>query len=53
MKTYFATNETARRDWVIVDAAGQTLGRLATEIARRLAEENGHAGSDNRLALFL
>jgi large subunit ribosomal protein L13 len=36
MKTYFATNETARRDWVVVDAAGKTLGRLATEIARRL-----------------
>jgi large subunit ribosomal protein L13 len=36
MSTYFATNETARRDWVVVDAAGQTLGRLATEVARRL-----------------
>jgi large subunit ribosomal protein L13 len=36
MKTYFATNETARRDWVIFDASGKTLGRLATEIARRL-----------------
>lgn len=36
MKTYFATNETARRDWVVLDAEGQTLGRLATEIARRL-----------------
>ena len=36
MKTYFATNETARRDWVVVDATGKTLGRLATEIARRL-----------------
>ena len=36
MKTYFATNENARRDWVVVDADGQVLGRLATEIARRL-----------------
>ena len=36
MKTYFATNETARRDWVVFDAEGKTLGRLATEIARRL-----------------
>jgi large subunit ribosomal protein L13 len=36
MKTYFATNENARRDWVVLDAAGQTLGRLATEIACRL-----------------
>ncbi len=25
-----------RRDWYVVDAAGKTLGRLATELARRL-----------------
>jgi large subunit ribosomal protein L13 len=25
-----------RRDWYVVDAEGKTLGRLATEIARRL-----------------
>ena len=25
-----------KRDWYVVDAAGKTLGRLATEIARRL-----------------
>jgi large subunit ribosomal protein L13 len=36
MKTYFAKPETAQRDWIVVDASGQTLGRLATEIARRL-----------------
>jgi large subunit ribosomal protein L13 len=36
MKTYNATNETASHNWFIVDAAGKTLGRLATEIARRL-----------------
>ena len=36
MKTYTAKNETVRRDWYVVDAAGKTLGRLATEIARRL-----------------
>lgn len=36
MKTYFATNETVKRDWVLLDADGKTLGRLATEIARRL-----------------
>jgi large subunit ribosomal protein L13 len=36
MKTYFATNENARREWVLVDAEGKTLGRLATEVARRL-----------------
>ena len=36
MKTFFATNETAKRDWVVVDAEGKVLGRLATEVARRL-----------------
>lgn len=36
MKTYTATPATIRRDWLIVDAAGKTLGRLATEIASRL-----------------
>lgn len=36
MKTYTATNQTVRRDWYVVDAAGKTLGRLATEIASRL-----------------
>ncbi|NLZ78935.1 MAG: 50S ribosomal protein L13, partial [Gammaproteobacteria bacterium] len=35
MKTFTAKNETVQRDWYIVDAAGQTLGRLATEIASR------------------
>ena len=36
MKTYFASNETAKRDWVVLDAEGKVLGRLATEVARRL-----------------
>lgn len=36
MKTYNATNETARHNWYVVDAAGQTLGRLASEVAKRL-----------------
>ena len=36
MSTYFATNQTAKRDWVVLDAAGKPLGRVATEIARRL-----------------
>ena len=36
MKTYTAKRETVRRDWYVVDAEGKTLGRLATEIARRL-----------------
>ena len=36
MKTYSAKPETVKRDWYVVDAAGKTLGRLATEVARRL-----------------
>lgn len=36
MKTYVAKPESVKRDWYVVDANGKTLGRLATEIARRL-----------------
>lgn len=36
MKTISAKNETVKRDWYVVNADGKTLGRLATEIARRL-----------------
>ena len=36
MKTFSAKAETVKRDWYLVDANGKTLGRLATEIARRL-----------------
>ena len=33
MKTYVANPAERERNWVVVDAAGQTLGRLATQIA--------------------
>ncbi len=36
MKTFSANPATVKRDWYIVDAEGKTLGRLASEIARRL-----------------
>ena len=36
MKTFSAKPAEVRRDWFVVDATGKTLGRLATEIARRL-----------------
>lgn len=36
MTTFSAKPETVKRDWYVVDAAGKTLGRLATEIASRL-----------------
>lgn len=36
MKTFNAKAETVKRDWYVVDASGKTLGRVASEIARRL-----------------
>jgi len=36
MKTIFASPERVKRDWYVVDAAGKTLGRLASEVAFRL-----------------
>jgi large subunit ribosomal protein L13 len=35
-KTFVATPATAERNWLVVDANGQTLGRLATQIADAL-----------------
>src|ERR1700709_1812523 len=36
MKTYVANANDRERDWLVVDATGQTLGRLATQIADTL-----------------
>ncbi|MFT7286582.1 MAG: large subunit ribosomal protein L13 [Halieaceae bacterium] len=36
MKTYSAKLGEVSHDWFVVDAAGKTLGRLASEIAHRL-----------------
>ena len=36
MKTYVATPSTRERNWLVVDASGKTLGRLATQIAEVL-----------------
>jgi large subunit ribosomal protein L13 len=36
MKTYVATPESRERNWLVVDATGKTLGRLATQIADML-----------------
>jgi large subunit ribosomal protein L13 len=35
-KTSSARPETVEREWYVVDASGKVLGRLATEVARRL-----------------
>jgi large subunit ribosomal protein L13 len=36
VKTYVANSENRERKWLVVDAEGQTLGRLATQIADAL-----------------
>ena len=36
LKTYVATPQDRERNWLLVDAEGQTLGRLATQIAEVL-----------------
>ena len=42
MSTYFPSADTLadNRKWYVVDAAGQTVGRLATEVARVLTGKN-------------
>jgi len=40
VKTYVANSNDRQRDWLVVDAAGQTLGRLATQIAVALRGKN-------------
>lgn len=36
MNTFSAKPDSVKRDWFVVDADGKTLGRLASEIAKRL-----------------
>lgn len=36
MSTFVAKPAEVKRDWYVIDAEGKTLGRMATEIARRL-----------------
>ncbi|MDX1625544.1 MAG: 50S ribosomal protein L13 [Wenzhouxiangellaceae bacterium] len=36
MKTFSAKPDEVRREWLLVDAEGKNLGRLSSEIARRL-----------------
>ena len=40
MKTYMPKASDIKRDWYLVDAEGQVLGRLATEIAAILRGKN-------------
>lgn len=39
-KTYLPTQDTLERNWYVVDAADQRLGRLASEIAKVLRGKN-------------
>ena len=36
MKTFSAKTHEVKRDWFVIDASDKVLGRVATEIARRL-----------------
>jgi large subunit ribosomal protein L13 len=47
MRTVFANTATVRRDWFVVDATGQTLGRLASKIAIRLRGKHKAAYTPN------
>ncbi len=40
MKTFMASPATIDRKWYVVDASGQTLGRLASEVAKVLRGKN-------------
>jgi large subunit ribosomal protein L13 len=40
MKTYMANPATIERKWYVIDAQGQTLGRLSSEVAKILRGKN-------------
>lgn len=40
MKSFMASPATIERKWYVVDAAGYTLGRLASEVAKVLRGKN-------------
>ena len=37
MGTYVATKDSIERKWLVIDAEGMVLGRLATEVAKLLS----------------
>ena len=56
MKTFVAKPAEIKRDWYVIDAEGKTLGRMATEIARRLrgkhkAEYTPHADTGDYIVV--
>lgn len=57
MKTLSAKPAEVKRDWYLVDANGKTLGRLASELARRLrgkhkAEYTPHVDTGDYLVVI-
>jgi large subunit ribosomal protein L13 len=57
MKTVFANAATIRRDWFVVDATDQTLGRLASALAFRLrgkhkAQYTPHADAGDNIIVL-
>src|SRR3990167_4866471 len=57
MKTFSAKAHEVKRDWYVVDASNKVLGRMATEIARRLrgkhkAEYTPHADTGDYIVVL-
>jgi large subunit ribosomal protein L13 len=57
MKTFSAKAHEVKRDWFVVDATGKVLGRLATEVARRLrgkhkAEFTSHVDTGDNIIVI-
>ena len=57
MKTFSAKTHEVKRDWFVVDANNKVLGRMATEIARRLrgkhkAEYTPHADTGDYIVVL-
>ena len=57
MKTVFPNAESVRADWYLIDAKGQTLGRLASKIAHRLkgkhkAEYSPHVNMGDHIVVL-
>ena len=48
-KTISANKETAQKEWVIVDATDQVLGRLASKVAKLLRGKYKPNGADKLL----
>lgn len=57
MKTFSAKAHEVKRDWFVVDATDKVLGRLATEVARRLrgkhkAEYTPHVDTGDNIVVI-